>query len=362
MQQPESSPLTFPLEPEEDIGRAYFESFHQCLDYVDLTFLLSQRNPYDFSCLSHVPAKKHKEQTMRKFHMNYAGTLLEQLFIPAGINAEIQHLPRYLDIPAHRHEFFEVICILKGTCLHTVEEAANTMGPGDITIIPPGVQHHLLGSADGLGLTVKIRRSTFDHTFPALLRDNSPLADYFTRALFAKRYQNSLTFHCREDTVLSDLLLTMLQQQYAQKPYYRNVMEGLLTVFFSYLLQNYEDTIEFSRTRHAPQERMSAVENYLLHNYRTATLESVAAEFYLTPSYLSTVFKEQTGRTFSAALQEIRMERAARYLTETNEKISHICGLVGYSDTTQFIRTFKKYYNMTPRQFRVAHSASGQYT
>lgn len=354
--------LTFDLEPEEQIGQAYYNTFGRCLDYVDLSFLLCQKDPFDFSCLHHLAARKHKERQMTKLSVRYAGTLLEQLFIPSGINAEIQHLPRYIDIPAHRHEFFEIVNTLEGSCLHTIEGVKHTMSPGDVTIIPPGVQHHLLSDPQSLSLTVKIRRTTFDRTFPSLLGDSTALSAYFARALYSRSYQDSLTFHCGKDPVLFDFLLTMYIQQLRRKPYFQNVIEGLLIAFFSYLLQNYENTGTFSFKKYGVQDRMSDVENYLRQHYRDASLEAAAEYFYLSPSHLSTVFKSETGRTFSSFLQEIRMEQAVRLLTKTDLKVFQICEQVGYQDTTQFIRTFKKHFGMTPRQFRIAHLSSRQYT
>ncbi len=345
------------LDEEEQIGHEYFKVTGHYLDYIDLVFLLKGQNPYDFSRLASAAAQEHKKDLLAKLKSGYLETLQERLFIADDTNAEIQHLPRYIDIEAHRHDFFEIVCTMGGTCLHRVEEKNVFMHQGDVSIIPPNVRHHLLAEPDCAAFTIKIRKSTFGNVFSVLMRSGSALSSYFSRALYSKHYQNSLTFHCGQDKFLPELLLYMLAQQFEKKRYYNYVLDGLITTFFSYLVQNFEDTIELASGSNTMNGQMTAIENYMRQNYRTATLTSTAKHFYISPAYLSTMIKKQTGHTFSNILQKIKMEHAARLLTETDMKVEQICGNVGYQDTTQFIRTFKKHYGTTPRRFR---SESGQ--
>lgn len=340
------------LDDEEQLGCAYYKETGEYLDYILLLFLKEQLNPYDFSQLKTPAAIKYKDEIMKKFENRLSGVLNERLFIEPGANAEIQHLPRYIDIFSHRHDFFEIVCITNGRCLHTVENTQAFMSRGDITIIPPNVKHHLRADPDCVALTIKIRRSTFDRVFSVLMRSGTTLSAYFAQTLYSRHYRNSLTFHCGQDAFLPELLLYMLAQQSEKKPHYNNVIEGLLATFFPYLVQNYESTIELSTGDNALIDRMIEIENYLRQNFRTATLQNVAGHFYLSPAYLSTTIRQQTGFTFSAIMRRIKMENAAELLRETDMKVEQICENVGYSDTTQFIKTFKSYFGMTPLKYR----------
>lgn len=346
---------------EEAIGYEYFKRTNQYLDYIDLVFLLKTGTPHDFSSLSKTAAQAHKDDILSKLKHGYLEILQEQLFIPHGTNAEIQHLPRYIDIAKHKHGFFEIVCTIEGTCLHCIEDKKIFMHQGDVTIIPPNVKHHLLAEPDCTAFTIKIRKTTFDNVFSVFMRSGSTLSAYFSQTLYSKQYQNSLTFHCGQDTFLSDLLLYMFAQQIEKKLYYNYVLDGMLTTFFSYLVQNYEDTIELASGSNKLNERMTAIENYMWQNYQTATLTGTANHFYISPAYLSTMVKKQTGYTFSHIMQKIRMEHAAQLLTETDMKVEQVCDKVGYQDTTQFIRTFKKYYGTTPHRFRTESASTASH-
>lgn len=344
------------LDDEEKIGYSYYCKTGKYLDYPSLSFLREQTDPFDFSKLETQTAEEHNNRFIKLFRGQLSGILNEQFFIAPESNAEIQHLPRYIDIFAHRHDFFEIVCTAKGRCLHRVESTETVMKQGDITIIPPNINHYLMGEPDCVAFTIKIRKSTFDRVFSVLLRSGTTLSAYFANTLYSRNYRNSLTFHCGQDAFLPELLLYMLSQQSEKKQYYNYVLEGLLTTFFSYLVQNYENTIEFSSGESTLNDRMIEIENYIRQNYKTITLQNLAEHFYLNQSYLSTMIKKQTGFNFSFIIQRIKMENAAEMLTQTNLKVEQICENIGYSDTTQFIRTFKSYFGLTPLKYRKLNS------
>lgn len=77
--------------------------------------------------------------------------------------------------------------------------------------------------------------------------------------------------------------------------------EYFKTTFFSYLVQNYEDTIELASGSNKLNERMTAIENYMRQNYQTATLTGTANHFYISPAYLSTALHAACSRSMPNA-------------------------------------------------------------
>ncbi|HIR53766.1 MAG TPA: AraC family transcriptional regulator [Candidatus Onthovicinus excrementipullorum] len=344
------------LDEEEQLGYAYFLETNKYLDCLDLIYLQQQDNPRDFSVLKGTDADAYKKWLTSKLGDYPSAILREYLFISPGANSEVQRVPRYIDIFAHSHDFFEIVCTIRGQCLHQVDEETILVGQGDVTIIPPNVRHYLRTEPDSVTLNIKIRKTTFDSVFSVLMRSGTALSAYFAQTLYAKHYRNSLTFHCGQDAFLPELLLCMMTQQLEKKRHYNHMLDGLLAAFFPYLVQNYEHTIDFSSGDQGVDERMTAIENYVRQNYRTATLSGTAEHFHLSPAYLSTMIKKQTGFTFSSIIQKIRMEHATQLLSQTPMKVEQVCEHVGYQDPTQFIRTFKKYYSLTPLQYKNKYS------
>ncbi|CAG5092205.1 Response regulator containing CheY-like receiver domain and AraC- domain [Thermobacillus xylanilyticus] len=82
------------------------------------------------------------------------------------------------------------------------------------------------------------------------------------------------------------------------------------------------------------------------------TLSGLAERLYLNPNYLSTLFKNETGTTFTQALLRIRMEKAKELLRTTKLKIYEVGSRVGYADSAHFSRVFKNHENMSPYEYR----------
>lgn len=82
------------------------------------------------------------------------------------------------------------------------------------------------------------------------------------------------------------------------------------------------------------------------------SLDSIAEDVGLSGKYFSRIFKREMGIDFSKYLTDYRMKKAAQKLLETDRSIAEICREVGIPDSAYFGSVFKKYYGMTPGQWR----------
>lgn len=80
--------------------------------------------------------------------------------------------------------------------------------------------------------------------------------------------------------------------------------------------------------------------------------ETVASEVFITPGYLSQLFKQHMKSSFLDYLHKIRIDNACELLKDKSKKIGDIALRVGYNDEKYFFQVFKKYVGMTPNQFR----------
>ena len=66
----------------------------------------------------------------------------------------------------------------------------------------------------------------------------------------------------------------------------------------------------------------------------------------------SQLFKQETNETIYNYLTRLRMERASELLVKTDRKISDIAQMVGYQHENSFIRSFRKFKDITPGKYR----------
>ena len=89
-----------------------------------------------------------------------------------------------------------------------------------------------------------------------------------------------------------------------------------------------------------------------LHLDAPLSLKTLAAQCYISPSYLSNVFKQETGQTLTDYISRRRIERAARLLLTTNARVAVVAEEVGILDVNYFTKMFKNATGQTPTAYR----------
>ena len=85
------------------------------------------------------------------------------------------------------------------------------------------------------------------------------------------------------------------------------------------------------------------------------TLKSLAAICHISPSYLSALFKQETGTTLIDYINTQRVKRAAHLLASTNRSVADISEEMGILDVNYFAKVFKRTYGVTPTRYRREH-------
>ena len=110
-----------------------------------------------------------------------------------------------------------------------------------------------------------------------------------------------------------------------------------------------------NRPREAAQgaEVVRKVKEYIRSNLKNdITMEQIAGVTHLNPDYTTRIFRSKTGMTVRGYLIKKRMERAKTLLQTTGLSVSEIAMESGYDNFSYFIRVFRQYFGVTPRQFR----------
>ena len=88
------------------------------------------------------------------------------------------------------------------------------------------------------------------------------------------------------------------------------------------------------------------------HFNEDITQQELSERFFLNPVYISQLFRKRTGMTYQNYLTRLRIDRARRYLEETDLMVYEISERVGYSDTAYFSRVFEKTTGIRPTDYR----------
>ncbi|WDV44939.1 AraC family transcriptional regulator [Clostridiaceae bacterium M8S5] len=95
--------------------------------------------------------------------------------------------------------------------------------------------------------------------------------------------------------------------------------------------------------------------NYITQNYdKYLSLSDVANKVKLSPGYLSTNFKKETGESFTSYLNKVRIENSKLLFETTDHSIVDIALAVGFDNQNYFTTVFKKYTGLTPKKYRMS--------
>ncbi len=110
---------------------------------------------------------------------------------------------------------------------------------------------------------------------------------------------------------------------------------------------------EFKQNDTLSHKEIETVIRYIYNHYNLdLSVDSLADLVCLAPSYLSHIFKKETGENLGKFIKRVRMENAKDMLEKTHEKIVSIAVACGYSNVSYFCQSFREFYGISPQKFR----------
>ncbi len=118
------------------------------------------------------------------------------------------------------------------------------------------------------------------------------------------------------------------------------------------------DVFEECSARHS--ETVNKIIKYVRQNYsRKLTLDEIAGQVFLSPSYISSLFKEETGQSLITYINHVRVEQSKQLLADQRISLVDIAGMCGFEDQGYFTKVFKRETGLTPNRFRNSRAGNG---
>lgn len=191
------------------------------------------------------------------------------------------------------------------------------------------------------------------------MKDISCLEEHITQ--FCERYQNNKGF---SQIYIKFIFSNLLKDIYDNIP---NHTEGQLNKEieelyqcndFSMVKAIIERNVEllkgvFKQNPQMYHREIEYIKQYIYDNFdKELGVEQLADKVSLAPSYLSHIFKKETGQNLSKFIKAYRMEMAKKMLEETHDKIVSISYAVGYVNVSYFCQSFREYFGVSPQKYR----------
>ena len=257
-------------------------------------------------------------------------------------------LPDTHDDPAHRHNFHEIIFVLKGYGRHTIDGQAADLLPHSVSLIAKG-QVHRVEYSDGLA--IYLIRFT-DDFLPAEVV--SPTWDYHGM-LFNHVGLNQTLQLLPADAEDVIRCLNLLEHEYALDTAFQRytTLRHLLAVLVIRLGRVVESTLCPTAAGRAAitvyQAFMPLLEQHFADRH---DVQYYADALRMSPANLSRQLQALLGKTTKQLIDERIVLEASRLLQYTPQSIGEIAYALGYSDQFHLSKTFKRLTGVAPQEYR----------
>lgn len=241
-------------------------------------------------------------------------------------------------------EVCHLILLSSGSCLLSVEEEQQAVNAGSVILTGAGV---------GLSL------QQTSHTVPEMVGCRFPITALHemrgpTQRDYARMFQEGRITLLSGPVQWNSRLRTLLElmRSAGNEPDYPGCQ--YLSLLLHYVEQQFVAQSGAADRPH--NETVEQICAYLAANYqKKLSLSEVAAQFYLSPYYLSRLFRRVTGQSIVDYINGRRIEAAQRLLETTDLSISAVAEQTGFSTTAHFRRVFHELMGEGPLQYRKGH-------
>ncbi len=244
----------------------------------------------------------------------------------------------------HHHDFFEISIILQGESLYLIDEEWKTVRSGDILLFNPGVDH-----------AEKQLINTYSHQLHIGIK-NFQL--YGLEKNFFPTHGSLLSMQDSQFKIF-DKAWQLIEEFNQQKTHFNLMGRALVMEMMLFILRSLEKEEQLSEEEHASQnDRMNQVVQlimtYMENNFaKDISIEQLATLYYVSPTYLSKIFKDITGVSPINYLIQIRLTKARQLLEKEEDlTVKEVAKAVGYEDAYHFSKSFKKHFGLSPSMIR----------
>ena len=253
--------------------------------------------------------------------------------------------PRY-NMAFHWHKEWEIIHVLEGTFTAHADDAVFVAHAGDTVLIRDGMLHG--GTPDNCVY------ECFLFDLHGLFR-NLDMVKKYLRPVYRQQILPEIFYPAAQTPQVKEIIRSLTHAYNEKNSPLELVVISCISQLFALILQNgyYTDSsVDYGERPHKIDLIKSVLEYTELHYASPITLDDLAKVAGMNPRYFCRFFRSITHQTPIEYVNMYRIEKAAQMLHSTRLPITDICMECGFNDSSNFIKVFRKYKGMTPKQYR----------
>ena len=250
----------------------------------------------------------------------------------------------------HWHREMEIVCIDQGKGIARLNRETIRLKKGDLLIVNSGVIHGIRSDNRNI---LYYRSVVFDLNFLS-----GSAGDLCQEKVMVLLMENKAEFtHVITDAdknyeQLYHLFCEIHQCHNEKKPYYYIHLKALFYEFFYEMFTgNYIITTDAEQNRNLLSVK-KVLEYISIHYREPLSVKELSGISNYSEFYFMKLFKQYTGKTAAAYLNDYRLEKAKSLLLHTDNSVTDIAAEAGFNNTSYFIKKFQEANQISPHKFR----------
>lgn len=254
-----------------------------------------------------------------------------------------------------QRNYFEIIFIIEGKGRHFINEFIVSYEKGAIFLVAPNDNHYFEIQEETNFCYFQFTEALFSSKM------NLPDRSYWLQRIeHIIHHPNLLPGDIIQNEydrqLIWDIHDAIIREYKAEKEFYKHNISNMVSTTLSIIARNirseYAPALQITKDTHATIDELLAYIRQHVYETDLMKISAIATKFNMTPSALSAYFKKKTGDSLHHYILMYKLHLVKYRLKNTDFTVSEIAYQLGFTDESHLTRIFKKYNEMTPKQYK----------
>jgi AraC family L-rhamnose operon regulatory protein RhaS len=263
----------------------------------------------------------------------------------------------------HRHHYFELMYILEGRGIHTINNNNYPYHAGNLFLLTPEDTHSFSIDSETRCCIIDFTKGLFSKRH-RLETDRVEISEFFASMEYIFHNHQTLKGYIDmnpNEIKLTDTLIMQLVTEKEQPRVYggiiiQNIVFLLLNLVARLIRENQAGNLKRAGVKNIIHEITACIQQNI-YQKDLLKIENLAKRFHKTPDHLNRYFKQQTGFTLKAYINRYRLNLVETRLRYSDLNISEIADEMGFTDESHLNKVIKKALGKTAKQYRNANGS-----